>query len=114
MSVSAAARLLENMDMSVDPCENFFEYSCGGWLKTNVIPESSPMYSTFSTLRDKLDILVKGHTHTHTLSTRTRNHVKFCLRPRSSPLVLREDDREYKASSFGMRRAVDIAVAVGI
>lgn len=64
-SVSAAARLLENMDMTVDPCDNFFEYSCGGWMKKHVIPESSAIYSTFFTLRDKLDVLVKGHTHIH-------------------------------------------------
>ncbi|XP_003968387.2 neprilysin isoform X1 [Takifugu rubripes] len=56
---SSAARLLENMDTSVDPCDNFFEYACGSWLKQNVIPESSSVYSTFMTLRDSLDIFVK-------------------------------------------------------
>uniref|UniRef100_A0A674MAL3 Neprilysin n=1 Tax=Takifugu rubripes TaxID=31033 RepID=A0A674MAL3_TAKRU len=60
---SSAARLLENMDTSVDPCDNFFEYACGSWLKQNVIPESSSVYSTFMTLRDSLDIFVKGQTH---------------------------------------------------
>lgn len=63
VAVSAAARLLENMDTSVDPCDNFFEYACGSWLKQNVIPESSSVYSTFMTLRDSLDIFVKGQTH---------------------------------------------------
>ena len=27
-----------SMDTSVDPCADFFAYSCGGWIKKNPIP----------------------------------------------------------------------------
>jgi len=27
-----------SMDRSVDPCADFFTYSCGGWIKNNPIP----------------------------------------------------------------------------
>ncbi|XP_024910669.1 neprilysin isoform X2 [Cynoglossus semilaevis] len=56
----AASRLLENMDMSVEPCDNFYQYACGGWLKKNIIPETTSRYSTFDILRDELEVILKG------------------------------------------------------
>ncbi|KAL0973517.1 hypothetical protein UPYG_G00205150 [Umbra pygmaea] len=56
----SASRLLENMDPKVNPCENFYEYACGGWLKKNIIPETSSRYSTFDILRDELEVVLKG------------------------------------------------------
>ncbi|CAL8347238.1 unnamed protein product, partial [Arctogadus glacialis] len=56
----SASRLIENMDASVDPCEDFYQYSCGGWLKKNIIPETSSRYSTFDILRDDLEVVLKG------------------------------------------------------
>uniref|UniRef100_A0A8K9XPP3 Neprilysin n=1 Tax=Oncorhynchus mykiss TaxID=8022 RepID=A0A8K9XPP3_ONCMY len=55
----SASRLLENMDANVDPCDNFYQYACGGWLKKNVIPETSSRYSTFDILRDELEVVLK-------------------------------------------------------
>ncbi|XP_013866571.1 neprilysin isoform X3 [Austrofundulus limnaeus] len=57
---SVSSRLIENMDLSVDPCENFYQYACGGWLKKNIIPETSSRYSTFDILRDELEVILKG------------------------------------------------------
>ncbi|AWO98887.1 putative neprilysin [Scophthalmus maximus] len=56
----SASRLIENMDATVDPCDNFYQYACGGWLKKNIIPETSSRYSTFDILRDELEVIVKG------------------------------------------------------
>ncbi|XP_027024697.1 membrane metallo-endopeptidase-like 1 [Tachysurus fulvidraco] len=58
--VTAAARLLQNMDQSVDPCQNFYQYACGGWLDRHVIPETSSLHSVFNILRDELEIVLKG------------------------------------------------------
>ncbi|GLD64186.1 membrane metallo-endopeptidase-like 1, partial [Lates japonicus] len=58
--VTAAARLLQNMDKSVKPCDNFYQYACGGWLERHVIPETSSRHSVFDILRDKLEIVLKG------------------------------------------------------
>ncbi|XP_078420460.1 neprilysin-like [Cetorhinus maximus] len=57
--VAAAARIIENMDQAVDPCKDFYQYACGGWLKKHVIPETSSRYSTFDILRDQLEVILK-------------------------------------------------------
>uniref|UniRef100_A0A674BEZ8 Membrane metalloendopeptidase like 1 n=1 Tax=Salmo trutta TaxID=8032 RepID=A0A674BEZ8_SALTR len=60
--VTAAARLLQNMDATVEPCQNFYQYACGGWLERHVIPETSSRHSVFDILRDRLEIVLKGQT----------------------------------------------------
>ncbi|NXL85156.1 NEP protein, partial [Alectura lathami] len=54
-----AARIIENMDTTAEPCNDFYQYACGGWLKRNVIPESSSRYSNFDILRDELEVVLK-------------------------------------------------------
>lgn len=61
---STAARLLQNMDATVEPCQNFYQYACGGWLERHVIPETSSRHSVFDILRDRLEIVLKGQTAT--------------------------------------------------
>uniref|UniRef100_A0AAY4CRU5 Membrane metallo-endopeptidase-like 1 n=1 Tax=Denticeps clupeoides TaxID=299321 RepID=A0AAY4CRU5_9TELE len=58
--VTAAARLLQNIDPSVHPCQNFYQYACGGWLERHVIPETSSQHSVFDILRSELEIVLKG------------------------------------------------------
>uniref|UniRef100_A0AAR2IMW7 Membrane metallo-endopeptidase-like 1 n=1 Tax=Pygocentrus nattereri TaxID=42514 RepID=A0AAR2IMW7_PYGNA len=60
LAIPTAARLLQNMDPSVDPCQNFYQYACGGWLERHVIPETSSLHSVFNILRDELEIVLKG------------------------------------------------------
>ncbi|NXX18528.1 NEP protein, partial [Podargus strigoides] len=57
--IKSAARILENMDTTAEPCSDFYQYACGGWLKRNVIPETSSRYSNFDILRDELEVVLK-------------------------------------------------------
>uniref|UniRef100_A0A674BGU2 Membrane metalloendopeptidase like 1 n=1 Tax=Salmo trutta TaxID=8032 RepID=A0A674BGU2_SALTR len=50
------------MDATVEPCQNFYQYACGGWLERHVIPETSSRHSVFDILRDRLEIVLKGQT----------------------------------------------------
>ncbi|XP_036112837.1 membrane metallo-endopeptidase-like 1 [Molossus molossus] len=58
--VIAAARILQNMDSSKEPCDDFYQYACGGWIRRHVIPETSSRYSVFDILRDELEVVLKG------------------------------------------------------
>jgi len=49
----------ENMDRSVDPGENFYEYVNGGWLAETDIPSDRSRYGAFSILRDKSEERVR-------------------------------------------------------
>ncbi|XP_076365013.1 neprilysin-2-like isoform X2 [Tachypleus tridentatus] len=53
--VIAAANLLQNIDESVNPCEDFYHFSCGGWIERQVIPDDKSALSVFSLLQDELD-----------------------------------------------------------
>uniref|UniRef100_A0A452RH01 Neprilysin n=1 Tax=Ursus americanus TaxID=9643 RepID=A0A452RH01_URSAM len=57
--IASSARLIQNMDATAEPCTDFFKYACGGWLKRNVIPETSSRYSNFDILRDELEVVLK-------------------------------------------------------
>ena len=56
----AASRVLESMDQSVDPCEDFYTYACGTWKKTHVIPEDRTSLGVFGVLRDEIQVINKG------------------------------------------------------
>jgi putative endopeptidase len=42
-----------SMDPSVDPCVDFFKYSCGGWMKSNPIPPDQSSWDTYSKMQDE-------------------------------------------------------------
>src|SRR6476469_1326998 len=44
---------LKAIDKTVDPCQDFFHYACGGWLKANPIPARYPRWSRFDELRNR-------------------------------------------------------------
>uniref|UniRef100_A0A2K6K9V1 Membrane metalloendopeptidase like 1 n=1 Tax=Rhinopithecus bieti TaxID=61621 RepID=A0A2K6K9V1_RHIBE len=58
--VMAAARILQNMDPTTEPCDDFYQFACGGWLRRHVIPETNSRYSIFDVLRDELEVILKA------------------------------------------------------
>ncbi|GFU64466.1 endothelin-converting enzyme 1 [Trichonephila clavipes] len=57
--VTAAATILNSLDQTVDPCENFYQYACGGWLKSNPLPEDKTSFSRFQKLSDDNNRILK-------------------------------------------------------
>ena len=48
------------MDRSVDPCVDFYTYSCGGWNKQNPIPPDQASWSVYGKLTDENQRFIWG------------------------------------------------------
>ncbi|HTI73188.1 MAG TPA: M13 family metallopeptidase [Candidatus Limnocylindria bacterium] len=52
--------LRANMDVAVNPGEDFFEYACAGWLKQNPIPPSEAAWGIGNVVREELYANLRG------------------------------------------------------
>jgi len=49
-----------SMDRSVDPCADFFAYSCGGWIKNNPIPLEQASWGAYGKVQDQNRVQLRG------------------------------------------------------
>ncbi|TPX31457.1 hypothetical protein SmJEL517_g05220 [Synchytrium microbalum] len=57
--VVASARIIKAMDATVDPCDDFYEYSCAGWIQSHPLPPSKSRIGTFDDLQDENQLVLK-------------------------------------------------------
>ena len=46
MCLRSAAHVMENINLSVNPCDNFYQYACGQWARLNPLPPDLFQLST--------------------------------------------------------------------
>jgi neprilysin len=51
--ITAAASILQTMDQTVEPCDDFYQYACGGWIKNTMIPEGKSLWGTFGIIEQQ-------------------------------------------------------------
>jgi putative endopeptidase len=49
-----------NLDRTCKPCDDFYQFAVGGWLKNNPIPPEYPVWGSFITLADKNQEALRG------------------------------------------------------
>ncbi|CAL9684555.1 unnamed protein product [Knipowitschia caucasica] len=57
--VSVAARIVDSLDRTVDPCQDFYQFSCGGWIRKNPLPDGRSRWSTFNSIWEQNQNLLK-------------------------------------------------------
>ena len=50
------------MDRSVDPCADFYRYSCGGWMAANPIPPDQARWSVYGKMYQENDATLPAAT----------------------------------------------------
>eukprot|EP00091_Calanus_sinicus_P012009 TRINITY_DN2709_c0_g1_i6.p1 TRINITY_DN2709_c0_g1~~TRINITY_DN2709_c0_g1_i6.p1 ORF type:complete len:440 (-),score=152.27 TRINITY_DN2709_c0_g1_i6:631-1917(-) len=53
--VLAASELINSMDQTADPCTDFYQFACGGFVAETVIPDHQTSKGAFSIVSDKLN-----------------------------------------------------------
>ena len=88
-----AKRMLKALNQSVDPCSNFYQYACGGWMNSHKIPEKKEEFSAINELSDNNDKVLKqlladkyagslcskNHTATTKTLMKVKNFYKSCI-----------------------------------
>lgn len=50
--IEAATKVMSYIDESLDPCDNFYEFACGTYLRNTQVPEDKVTVDAFSNVRD--------------------------------------------------------------
>ncbi|XP_047023200.1 neprilysin-4-like isoform X2 [Helicoverpa zea] len=51
---ATASRILQALNKDVEPCNDFYEFACGGWIKRNPVPDWATSWDQLAKLREQL------------------------------------------------------------
>ncbi|KAI7879828.1 uncharacterized protein EV154DRAFT_450821 [Mucor mucedo] len=94
--IKTASSILQSIDMNIDPCSDFYQYTCGNWIKDAVIPEELAGFGILEVeskrLKDKLRMILDG----------TYKDLLSATLSRSSFQVEHADDIKIDKKNFGI------------
>ncbi len=100
-----------NMDLSVKPGDDFYEYANGGWLKTHPIPADKSRYGTFDELMDnnekQLKELVNELLNSKTKKTGIENKISTFYQTGMDSAAIEKNGIEVLAGEFKKIDAIE-------
>jgi endothelin-converting enzyme/putative endopeptidase len=64
---------LNAIDKSVDPCNDFYQFACGSWLKQNPIPPDQSTWGRFNELHERNQIILRNILEKQSADSANRN-----------------------------------------
>ncbi|XP_061380295.1 endothelin-converting enzyme homolog isoform X2 [Danaus plexippus] len=58
--IYTASEVIRALDETQDPCEDFYDFACGGWLKNNPIPEGKSSWGIFSKIELQNQLIIRS------------------------------------------------------
>ncbi|CAM5174101.1 unnamed protein product [Natator depressus] len=104
--ITVASKILEALDRETNPCEDFYQYSCGGWIKRNPLPDGRSKWSTFNSIWDQNQAIMKHLLENATFNSsseaerKTQRYYLSCL-------------KEQKIRELGSQPLMDLIEKIG-
>ncbi|XP_014239311.1 endothelin-converting enzyme homolog isoform X5 [Cimex lectularius] len=58
--IKTAATLVSAIDRTSDPCNDFYQFACGNWIKYNPIPDGKSTWGTFAKMDQQNQLILKN------------------------------------------------------
>ncbi|XP_030072625.1 endothelin-converting enzyme 2 isoform X1 [Microcaecilia unicolor] len=104
--IKVTSTILESLDRTMDPCQDFYQYACGGWIKRNPLPDGRSRWNTFNNIWDQNQAILKHLLENATFNSsseaecKTQRYYLSCL-------------QESKIEELGARPLIDLIEKIG-
>ena len=88
--IQISSTILERIDQSIDPCDDFYQFSCGNFIRTNEVPDDYYARNLLQKMQESMFVEMK-HNLERQLTNETGNNIK------DEPIYIRQIKSLYES-----------------